>query len=293
MKKKICFIINPISGIGKQHKVEDLVKSFTELQKFEIHFEYTKAPHHATELSRNAASQGFDIVVAVGGDGSVNEVSKGLLGSQTALAILPAGSGNGLAWHLGIPLDLKKALVLLLEGQVVKLDCGEIAGKHFVNVCGIGFDAHVAHLFANYGKRGFLSYVKLVQKAYLNYPEQEFNLQFESQKIERKALLISIANGSQFGNNATISPLSDTNDGYMELCILKKIPWYAALFFALRLFSKRAHRSKYIEIFRVKSMRVVSSCHEIHLDGEPVLEKEALDFKIIPSGIRILVPKRN
>lgn len=290
MKKRICFIINPISGIGKQHKVEALVNSFVDLTKNEIRFEYTKAPHHATELSKSAAAQNFDIVVAVGGDGSVNEVSKGLLGSKTALGILPAGSGNGLACHLKIPLDLKKALHLVVNGQAKPLDCGELAGNHFVNVCGIGFDAHVAHLFANYGKRGFLSYIKLVQGAYLKYPEQEFTLKFNSSEIVRKALLISIANGSQFGNNATISPLSSTCDGLMELCILKKIPWYASLFFAFRLFTNTAHQSRFIEIYSVKELSIKSTCAELHLDGEPVLQSQELKFKIIPSALSIIAP---
>ena len=114
MKKKICFIINPISGVGKQKIVEQLVSEQLSAHDFEIEIAYTKAPHHATELSKDAANRNFDIVVAVGGDGSVHEVSKGLINSTTALAILPCGSGNGLARHLGIPLNLKDALKLQL-----------------------------------------------------------------------------------------------------------------------------------------------------------------------------------
>ena len=161
MKKRICFIINPVSGIGKQKVVEQLIQEQLSSSDFEIEINYTQAPHHATELSKKASAT-FDIVVAVGGDGSVNEVSKGLLHSKATLAILPCGSGNGLARHLGIPVDLKKAIQLLAKGKSIKIDTALINGLHFANVAGVGFDAHIAHRFAAYGKRGFLSYIKIV-----------------------------------------------------------------------------------------------------------------------------------
>ena len=248
MKKKICFIINPISGVGKQKIVEQLVNEQLSAHDFEIEIAYTKAPHHATELSKDAANRNFDIVVAVGGDGSVHEVSKGLINSTAALAILPCGSGNGLARHLGIHLNLKNALKLIQQSKSMKMDTLKISNNSFVNVAGIGFDAHIAHLFANYGKRGFLSYIKLVMKEYFQFKEQNFSLIIDEREIKLRAFMLSVANGSQFGNNAFISPIAQVNDGIMEVCILKKIPLYAAPYFAFQLFTKRAHHDRTFSI---------------------------------------------
>ncbi len=290
MKKRIQFIINPISGIGKQKLIEPLLHEVLDKNLVDFEIKYTNAPHHATELSKQACLSGIDVVVAVGGDGSVNEVSKGILGSNSALAIIPAGSGNGLARHLGIPMDIRKSIELILKFNVTKIDRAEINGIHFINVAGIGFDAEVAHQFKTYGKRGFLSYVKLVLTSYAAAKEQRFSIYLNNQTSEEKALLISIANGSQFGNNAFISPDSKLDDGFLELCILSKIPLHAIPLFAYQLFTKKATQSKYLKIIRTKEMKLISENEKIHVDGEAVVTQKEMLVKLIPSSLNVLIP---
>lgn len=290
MKKKICFIINPISGIGKQKVVEQLIKETLSDKNFDVQINYTKSPHHATELSKNAAQLNFDMVVAVGGDGSVNEVSKGLLHSSTALGILPAGSGNGLARHLGIPMDLKKAIGLLIQGKTMLIDTAQINGEHFINVAGIGFDAHIAALFSGYEKRGFWTYVKLIISEYLAYNEVPFKIISKEKEKTEKAFLISIANGSQFGNNTFISPNSKLNDHKLELCLLKKIPFYALPMFAFQLFTKRVYLSNYISISSFEELTLISDTTKMHLDGESLECKKELTIKIVANSLKVIIP---
>lgn len=290
MKKKICFIINPISGIGKQKIVEQLIKETIPVKDFDIQINYTNAPHHATELSKNAAQLNFNLVVAVGGDGSVNEVSKGLIHSSTALGIIPAGSGNGLARHLGIPLDLKKAVSLLIQGKTSCIDTAQINGEHFINVAGIGFDAHIAALFSNYGKRGLWSYVKLILGEYFRYKEQTYKFVKDEKEKTEKAFLVSIANGSQFGNNAYISPNSNLSDHQLELCLLKKIPVYALPLFAFQLLTKRVTQSKFISISSFKELELISENTKMHLDGESLDCAKELKIKVVPASLMVVVP---
>ncbi|MBP6413058.1 MAG: diacylglycerol kinase family lipid kinase [Bacteroidia bacterium] len=290
MKKSICFIINPISGTGKQKQVEQLLSEVSISERFSYDIVYTQKPHHATELSKAAVDKNYDIVVAVGGDGSVNEVSKGLLHSSTKLGILPCGSGNGFARHLSIPMDLKAALDVILNGNSQLVDSGEINGHHFINIAGIGFDAHIAHLFSNFGKRGFLAYIQLVLKEFFKYKMQSYELKIDVEGFMQKAFLLSFANGSQFGNNAFISPNSKINDGSGELCILQKIPLLHIPYFAYLLFSKKAHKSRFIQHLPFKKLEVKSGSGKIHLDGEAFELDREFTVTILPNSLQVLIP---
>jgi diacylglycerol kinase (ATP) len=290
MKKKICFIINPISGIAKQKISESFIKELIDPAQAEIEISYTKAPKHATELAKDACARGIDIVVAVGGDGSINEVSKGMLYSQSSMAIIPTGSGNGLARNLGIPMNLKESIQLILKAQTKTIDTCEINGIHFINVAGIGFDAEIAHRFASFGKRGFLSYIKLVLNCYFSFKEEKFTLFQADKKFNKSALMLSIANGSQFGNNASISPLSQLDDGLFEVCFLNKIPLFAIPKFVSQLFSKKINASKYFEQHSVKELHFIAESGKIHVDGEPLITEKEMHVLLKHASIHILVP---
>lgn len=289
-KKKICFIINPISGIGRQRIVEKLIDERLDNTSYEHSIFYTQAPKHATELAKQAALEKFDIVTAVGGDGSVNEVAKGLIGTDTAMAILPAGSGNGLARHLGVPMDLRKAIDIVQHGIKKKIDTIQFNQECFVNVAGIGFDAHIGWEFSKYGKRGLSSYIKVILHELSALKTQPFELTINGKSIQREAYLISFANGSQWGNNAYIAPLANITDGIMDVVILKKFPLWMGIPLAYKLFNKNLHSAAAIEIIRTKEIIVKQKNSIAHIDGEPIESGSTLHVKVNSLSLNVITP---
>jgi YegS/Rv2252/BmrU family lipid kinase len=289
--KRILFIVNPVSGIGKQRSVERLIENGLDKTKFVSSIVYTNAPGHASELSRKAADDGVEIVVAVGGDGTVNETAAGLVGTSASLAIVPAGSGNGLARHLKIPMNLKRAIEIVNRGNRLKIDTATINDQLFVNVAGVGFDASVAKKFAVAGKRGFSTYLRITTNSYKHYEPKQYTLIIDGKVFKRRALLISFANSSQFGNNTSIDPSASINDGYIDVCIVGKMPYWKALFFAPLLFLKKFDQTRYVEIIRAKEVVLKrSKGKSIHLDGDPKLMGKELIMKINPLSLNVIVP---
>lgn len=289
--KRILFIVNPISGIGKQHAVEQIIGERLDKTKFDAEIVYTKEAGHATKLSHEASDAGIEIVVAVGGDGTVNEAAAGLVGTATALAIVPAGSGNGLARHLKIPMNLKRAVEVINTGNILKIDTATINDQLFVNVAGVGFDASIAKKFAVAGKRGFSTYLRITTGAYKNYEPKQYTLVIDGKVFKRRALLISFANSSQFGNNTTIDPAASVNDGYIDVCIVGKMPYWKAVFYAPLLFLKKFDQTRYIEIIRAKEVVLKrKKGKNIHLDGDPKLMGKELTMRINPLSLNVIVP---
>lgn len=280
-----------MSGVGKQKKISEQINKYISKDKFDYEITYTRAPKHAIELAREASQKGYDMVIAVGGDGSVNEVGSGLLGSDTAMGIIPTGSGNGLARHLKIPQNIPGALKLLNHARPVNIDTVELNGIKFLGIAGIGFDALIAHKFASYGKRGFWSYLKIVMNEFKSFQERKFQLKSDNIEVEKQAFLISIANSSQFGNNACISPEADIQDGLIDVCILKKMPLIKVFQTVVRLFNNTIHQSAFIEIIRCSEITIEgNSSGLVHLDGEPFQIDGPLHFKVIPSSLKVLIP---
>lgn len=286
---KMRFIVNPVSGVGKQRVIEGLVQKGLDRSKYEAEIVYTEAAGHATELAHEAAQQNVPVVVAVGGDGSVNEVGRGLINTESAMGILPAGSGNGLARHLNIPTDLTAAIQTLNRGQVQKIDTASLNGEPFLGVAGIGFDAHIGWEFSTYGKRGFSTYVKIVLKEYPKYKPNQYKLLIDGKTYEREAFLISFANSSQYGNNASIAPLADIQDGLLDICILSAFPAHNAPRVIWRLFNNSLHQSPYLEVLHGKQIEVQTSSPILHLDGEPVKMDAPLSIRIHPLSLRVVV----
>jgi diacylglycerol kinase (ATP) len=290
-KKKILFIINPVSGTGRQRLAERLIGEELDTSRYQHSVVYTKEPLHATGLSRKAAEEGTDIVVAVGGDGTVNEVAAGVAETGTALAILPSGSGNGLARHLGIPINLKRAIGVINKGRIVPIDTATVNGEIFVNLAGVGFDASVAKKFARAGKRGFSTYVRVTATAYRQYEPKQYTLEVDGKVIRRRALLISFANSSQFGNNTSIDPAASIDDGLIDVCIVGKMPFWKLFFLAPLLFMKLFDRTRYIEIIRAKEVVLRrKKGKNIHLDGDPKTMGKELTVRVNPLSLRVVVP---
>ena len=282
---KIRFIINPIAGIGKQTGIEDTIAKY--LDNYDI--VYTQKSGDATRLSSEAVRDDINAVIAVGGDGTVNECLIGLVNTKTALGVMPCGSGNGFAYHIGMDRTVKKAIVQLKNAKIETIDSCTANGAPFVNVSGIGFDAHIANLFAGLKERGFINYVKLILKE-LSYKPQEYTLQYEGTKRKIKAYMISFANASQYGNDARISPMADVQDGLLDFVIVKAFPKWKIPFFLLKLTRGKTHLSKYVEIIQSKHMKISANNTLLHLDGEPYKAKNPIEIQLLPKSLKILIP---
>ena len=290
-KKKILFIINPISGIGKQTKVESVILQKLDFTIFEYSIKYTEYPHHAAIIAKEAAANGVDIVVAVGGDGSINDVATGILNSNTTMAVIPAGSGNGLARYFKIPLNISKAIEIINSCNITEIDTATINGKPFVSIAGIGFDALVAKKFANVKRRGFWSYFRISISEFLKYKAVEYTISINNKQIKRSSLLISFANSNQFGFNASISPKASVTDGYIDLCIVNKVPPAKAALIAPKLFLKNIDKSKHVEIYKVKEATVSCEIPEnSHIDGDVNEKIKEAVIKIYPKSLKIIIP---
>ena len=289
--KKIIFIVNPISGVGKQKGIEKLINKYLDASAFEYSVVYTTQAGHATEISREAVSLGTDAVIAVGGDGTVNETAQGLIGSETALGIIPTGSGNGLSRHLGIPMNPAKAIRILNNFKTARIDTATLNDNLFVNVAGVGFDAKVAKEFAKSGKRGFATYFNVVRSAYASYKPKTYKMVIDGQEIERKALMISFANSNQFGNNTSIDPNASIDDGFIDVCIVSKVPYWKTVFLAPLLFMKKFDRTPYVEIIRAKEVELVRNKGKSgHVDGDPFIAGKNVHLKIQPLSLKVIIP---
>ena len=286
---KIRFIVNPISGTGKYKNLEKVLESELDTVLFQYDICYTKAPKHANQLAQEAKEQGVDIVAAVGGDGTMNECAQALVNSNTALAVIPCGSGNGFAFHFGMHKQLKKAIRQLNLSGFKTIDTCTANGHFFCNVSGIGYDAHIAHLFAQENKRGFSNYMRLILREF-RYPSRKYTLHYNGQEKEVNAFVISWANATQFGNNAVISPQSEIDDNLLDICVLSKFPIMAIPKLLSLLFNQSMHHSKYMEIIRCKEMVITGGDGLCHLDGEPIDLGKEIHLKLIPESLKVFVP---
>ncbi len=284
---KIKFIINPVSGTGKQKNIEQYIHKYC---KYDFTISYTKEKNDASIISNKAIKEKYDAVIAVGGDGTVNECAKSLINSNTSLGVIPCGSGNGFAYHIGMSTNIKKAIIQLEKSKEELIDTCSVNDKKFINVSGIGFDAHIAHIFSNFKKRGFINYIKIVLRE-LNYSPKKYTISYNNITRSVNAFFISFANASQYGNNAKISPLAKINDGLIDFVIVKKFPKWKIPIFIYYLMKGKLHQTKFIEIVRSDNIKIDSDDNFIHLDGEPVIIKDKLHIKLLKNSLKILIPK--
>jgi YegS/Rv2252/BmrU family lipid kinase len=291
-KRHILFIINPISGVGRKNKVPPLIEKHLNKDLFSWEIAYTKHRGHGGEIATERKNE-FDAIVAVGGDGSVNEIGAALIGHSCALGVLPCGSGNGLARHLKIPLNLEKAVQQLAKFNCIKIDTGLINDQPFIGTCGVGFDAHIAEKFDHFGKRGFISYARLVMREFNQYEMPTFTISGDDLKIEKKALMCSVANSTEFGNGFTISPHSDIQDGVFELVFLEKFNWLESPVVASRFFQNSIHKSRHFSSEKFKhSIRIKvddQNAFFYHVDGEPHEGKGEYVIQVRPKSLFVVI----
>lgn len=291
MKKRIRFIINPISGVGRKNQLPGLIEQYLDHSVYDYEISTTEYRKHAKTIAAESARAGFDIVCAVGGDGSVHEVGTALIGTKTKLAILPAGSGNGLARHLKIPLDLVEAIRCINESHELIMDTGLVNDKPFLGVGGYGFDALIAKKFDEYHTRGFWSYAKLVFREYYRYKPVHVKIELPGVQRELDVVLCTLANASEFGNGFCVSPHSDVTDGKLELFILKPFSIWKAPSVIYRFFRRTSDRSRFAEIIQIDKARITLNDPMAHYDGEPFEVRKELHVEVIPKSLHILVGK--
>lgn len=284
---KTLVIINPISGTGKQKDVRFLLEKYLDRKRFHADFRKTECAGHAIELAQDAIKNEYNAIIVVGGDGTINEIASSLSFSDLTMGIIPCGSGNGLARHLGIPMNTKKAIQWLNHANIQKIDTILANNKRFVNVAGIGFDALVAHEFEKMKSRGLYTYAKIVIKCFGKFPNQSFKIQDKNNLFLEHGMMLCFANSSQFGNNAYIAPNAILNDGKMNISLLKKPLWYQVPTLALKIFTKKIHSSKLFKEFITDEINVVQESKLGHIDGEAVFFGKEIHLKVDPKSLCI------
>ena len=288
-KKKITFILNPISGTHSKEEIPAQIEQLLDKEQFEASIRFTEYAGHAAEIAKECADNHEDVVVAVGGDGTVNEVARSLVHTQTALAIIPCGSGNGLARHLCLPLDVKKAIGIINYCKIEAFDYGVINDLPFFCTCGMGFDAFISLKFAEAGKRGPITYVENVLKEGLKYKPETYEVADETGAKKYKAFLIACANASQYGNNAYIAPGATMKDGEMDVIIMEPFTALDAPQIAADLFMKTLGNNSKIKTFRTKHLTIYRRQEgAIHYDGDPIMTGKEIDVRIEHNGILIV-----
>jgi len=288
MQKKVAFIINPKAGIKKKIDVSGFIKNnFPTTILYDIIIWKNKDDFES--IKHQLLTGNYTIVVAVGGDGTVNQVAKTINQTAIALAILPFGSGNGLARSIGVPLDIKQALQLIATGEIKKIDSGIINNVPFFCTSGIGFDARIGTLFAESTKRGLTSYVKIVLKELISYKAQTYTITVDGQTHQLKAFLIAFANAGQYGNNFYIAPQAIMNDGILHVTVLKPFHPLAVFGLFFKILRKKIHYSKNIETYSGKKIIVVqNNPAAFHFDGEPGITGKEVHVSIIPNSLNVV-----
>lgn len=282
--------MNPISGVESKEGIPHLIDKILDKDKFDYQIRQTEYAGHATEIATDAKNDGIDVVVAVGGDGTVNEAARALVHSNTALGIIPCGSGNGLARHLMLPLNLKRAIGIINKCEIRDLDYGVINSYPFFCTCGMGFDAFVSKKFAETGKRGPITYMETILREGLSYEPETYEVEDETGTKRYKAFLISCANASQYGNNAYIAPQASMSDGLMDVIIMEPFDMIDAPQISLDMFNKTLDTNSKIKTFNCKQLHIHRSKPGfIHYDGDPVMTGEDIDVSLKEKGIKIIV----
>jgi YegS/Rv2252/BmrU family lipid kinase len=287
---KMLLLVNPKAGTGRRG-ASVAERARTSFPGWEVEAIVPGSREHLHEAARRGSEGGVDLVVAVGGDGTVREVARALAGTPTALGVIPFGSGNGFARGLGIGLSAAKALEGLAKGRDRTIDVGLMNGEPFFNVSGIGFDAVVGEGFDRSRVRGILPYFRIAARESLQYRPVEVDLRLGDREIVARVFLVTVANLSQFGAGAVIAPDADPEDGLLDIIVVRRLSAFELLIHAPKLFDGSVRDLSSLETYRSSSFRIVrSQGGPLHLDGEPVRAGHVLDYRVLPRALRVRVP---
>lgn len=292
MTRKLLFIVNPNAG---KKLGQDLLPLIEQKLKGKINFEICiwKKIDEFEQIANKLKTEEFTDAIAVGGDGTVNQVAKSILGTNICLGIVPAGSGNGLARTLGLSMKVEEVIQQIATGKTVTIDSGAVNGIPFFCTSGVGFDAHIGNLFATSVKRGLKSYVKITVSELFRYRSKKYILKFNGQEIERKAFFITVANAGQYGNDFYIAPGAKMNDGLFHVSILRPFKFYEVIGLLTKILQKKADKSKLIETITCSELIIEREEKDvIHFDGEPALTEKNVSFKCVPASLKVIVGEK-
>jgi len=289
--KYIKFIYNPYSGlIHPEQLIKRIIAYYFPTNLCYYDFNSTEFRGHAYQLSTEAVEKGYDIVVAIGGDGTVNEAASGLVNSDTALGIIPNGSGNGLARGLGIPISIRRAAKLITTGQTRTIDVGQIDDKFFFVIAGLGFDAIIGKRFEDGKIRGPAPYYIAGFREFFRYHEPEYEIKFDRQTIKTRALVVAVANIRQYGNNAIIAPNAKPDDGLLDLAIIEPTNFVSAIYYLPTLFTGRIDRTPLTRIYRATKFEIIREFPApCTLDGEVIEGQTHLTVTMLPRALKVIV----
>ena len=288
-KKKIVFVVNPISGTQGKKAILKWIDERLDRSIYDYSIVRTEYAGHASIIAKEAVRDGIDIVVAIGGDGTINEIGRSLVHTNTALGIIPCGSGNGLARHLRIPMDPKAAIEIINQGDKCCIDYGKINNIPFFCTCGVGFDAFVSLKFADSGKRGLLTYLENTLHESLVYQPETYEIENEEGTMKYKAFLIACGNASQYGNNAYITPQASLTDGLMDITIMEPFTVLDVPSLSFQLFNKTIDQNSRIKTMRAKKIKIHRTKEGVlHFDGDPLMAGKELEVEIIPKGLHVI-----
>lgn len=290
-QRHIVFIINPKSGVERQKEIQHAIDAHLDKSKYTYEIQHTQHAGHGIELARNAAAQNAYAVVAVGGDGSVNDVMQGLLGTQTLLGIVPMGSGNGMARAMHIPLENAEAVKVINAGKTIAMDIGMANGKPFISNAGVGFDALISQEFAKSERRGLMAYSWLTTKHLWLYKEHDFKITIDGKSYDETAFMVNVANGQQFGYNFRIAPKASFTDGVLDVIIIRKFPKITGGLIALRGLTGTILSSPYVRHVLGKEI-TISHPHLtlMQIDGDAHECGNEITFRIQKGAQGVIVP---
>lgn len=290
MKKKVLFIINPIAGVKRKDHIPRIIVEELDLDVYDYEIVYTERRGHATEIAEAAIQKGCEIVAVAGGDGSVNEVANALAGTDVVLAILPYGSGNGLARCLGNPMAIRKAIRLINHHQVHRIDTADVNGRAFYSLIGIGFDAFAVKVFDREEARGFFAYAWSAIRSLSAYQPYTFEMDCDGHLYTGNAFMINICNANQYGYNVRIAPNAKPDDGYLEVALVRDLPKWRAVLLVMQVLMNMHHNSNRLEFIRAKKIKLQTGRHAyLQIDGETTHKDKQFDVAVQPAGLRVMV----
>ena len=288
-KKSIVFVVNPISGTQGKKAILKWIDERIDRSIYDYSIVRTEYAGHASQIAAEAVKDKADVVVAIGGDGTINEIARSLVHTDAALGIIPCGSGNGLARHLHIPMEPKAAIDIINRGEQLCIDYGKINNIPFFCTCGVGFDAFVSLKFADSGKRGLLTYLENTLHESLTYQPETYEIENEEGTVKHKAFLIACGNASQYGNNAYITPQASLMDGLMDITIMEPFTVLDVPSLSFQLFNKTIDQNSRVKTMRAKKIKIHRAQEGVlHFDGDPLMAGKELEVEIIPKGLRVV-----
>jgi len=288
-KMRYLFILNPVAGVGGRRDFLQLIADACRDKGVKYKILFTRSRGDAKKIVEKKFDK-FDVFVAVGGDGTMNEVASALAGTTGIMGLIPAGSGNALGRELGLSMKPEKAVFQLLNGHVIKIDTGLVNGRRFMNVCGLGFDDHIARCFAKSTSRGPIPYFKAVMKEFFTYKAETYLVETGGGTLPHLAFVMAIANTSQYGNNAFIAPRASVTDGALDFCALKPFGFFGAMELGFRLFNKSIDKSGKSTYFKTTKVVINGNNLNFHVDGEPVRNSDPIEISIDPLSLNVIVP---